>query len=191
MQSCKLNGTKETATGAYEKILHLFFAFPIEEFSLNEIAKRLAIAKTTARQVIKDLEKEGFVKKKVIGKLWQIKAYQSHKYFTTKKIPYNLQLVYESGVIEWIKKNVPEAKATILFGSYRKGDDIATSDIDIAVEIVTEKGQKIIEGKIQAMGYRKDVPVQIHCFSQKKIDANLFANIANGIIIEGFIEVHQ
>ena len=39
------------------------------------------------------------------------------------------------------------------------------------------------------IGYRKNVPVNVHVFSRNKIDLNLFANIANGIILEGFLEV--
>ena len=182
MQKCK--GTAPQAREAYEKIMHFFFAFSKEEFSLNEIAKRLGIAKASANRIIIKLEKEGFLQKKIVGKLWQIQANQSHKYFTTKKIPYNLQLVYESDIRDWITKNIKETKAIILFGSYRKGDDLSTSDLDIAVEIENEQEQEIYEVKIEEMGYRRGIEMHIHCFSRKKIDKNLFANIANGIILE-------
>ena len=191
MQTIKCKGMPPQARDAYEKIVQFFFAFPQEEFSLNEIAKKLVIAKMTANRIVTKLEKEGFLQKKVIGKLWQVHANQSHKYFTTKKIPYNLQLVYESDIREWITKNIKGIKTIIFFGSYRKGDDIRTSDLDIAVEVQNEQEQKIYEVKVEEMGYRKDIQMHIHCFSRKRIDKNLFANIANGIILEGFLEVYS
>jgi predicted nucleotidyltransferase len=85
---------------------------------------------------------------------------------------------------------VPNSRAVVLFGSYRKGDDIETSDIDIAVEVIGDAEMKIMPlGAIPQLGYRKKVPVNIHIFSRNKIDINLFANIANGIVLEGFLEV--
>jgi len=32
--------------------------------------------------------------------------------------------------------------------------------------------------------------VHLHIFSRNKVDLNLFANISNGIILDGFLEVH-
>ena len=77
-----------------------------------------------------------------------------------------------------------------MFGSYRWGTDVEESDIDIAVEVIDNKDMQIIQlGIIEQLGYKKKVPVNLHVFSRNKIDLNLFANIANGIILEGFLEV--
>ena len=40
-------------------------------------------------------------------------------------------------------------------------------------------------------GYRTNVPVNIHLFSEKNINLNLFSNISNGIILDGFLEVKR
>jgi hypothetical protein len=85
---------------------------------------------------------------------------------------------------------VPSAKAIILFGSYRKGDDTEQSDIDIAAEISGNELPKIIElGFLQNHGYRKDVRINLYIFSRNHVDINLFSNIANGIVLTGFLEV--
>ena len=42
---------------------------------------------------------------------------------------------------------------------------------------------------MQALGYRKNIKVNLHVFSRKHIDLNVFANIANGIVLNGFLEV--
>ncbi len=174
---------------AYDKIHAWFFSFPEEEFSLNELAEALEIAKTSAHLVISQLVIDRFLIVSKLGKLWRIKANKEHQWFTTRKIPFNLRIVYESGIIAWVEREIPSARAIILFGSYRKGDDIKTSDLDIAVEISDEKELDIWKVVMERLGYRENIKVNIHLFSRKKIDINLFANIANGIVLKGFLEV--
>ena len=175
---------------AYDKIYAWFFAYPEEGVSLTDLSSQLDIAKTTTNIVVTHLEKEGFLKKEVIGKIWRIQANPRHSHFVTRKIPFNLRLIYESGIIPWVTENIPSFRAIILFGSYRKGEDIPASDIDIAVEITGNSAFKIIERSISQLGYRKNVPVHFHIFSRKNIDVNLFANIANGIVLQGFLEAY-
>ncbi|MCK5043104.1 MAG: nucleotidyltransferase domain-containing protein [Candidatus Aenigmarchaeota archaeon] len=100
-------------------------------------------------------------------------------------------MVYDSGVLQEIYTQIPSPRVIVLFGSYRKGDDTEKSDIDIAVEVIGDEDVQIKElGKISKLGYRKNVTVNIHIFSRNKIDLNLFSNIANGIVLDGFLEVH-
>ena len=177
---------------AYNKALMLYFDFPTLDFTLNNLIKPLKISKTTANLTISRLVKEKFLELKIIGKMWRITCNQTHKYNTYKKIPYHLNLIYESGIIEEIRKKYQSAKAIILFGSYRKGDDNEKSDIDIAVEITGEKFN-LVEFKKIDIGYRRGenkVQVNLHIFSRKSINLNLFSNIANGIVLDGFLEVN-
>ncbi|MBI2574715.1 nucleotidyltransferase domain-containing protein [Candidatus Woesearchaeota archaeon] len=132
--------------------------------------------------------KEGFLDLQRLGKLWRIKANQSHPYFVSEKIPYHLNLVYKSGIVEAVKTRF-NPLAIVLFGSYRKGDDTRESDLDIAVEVIGNKPLEIVElTTIKQFGYREDVKVNLHVFSRNRIDLNVFANIANGIILDGFLE---
>lgn len=174
---------------ARQKILAWFFAYPTNEFTLNELSSAVKVAKTTARSLVLQLTKDKFLNLEKIGILWRIKANQEHHYFTTKKIPYNLNMVYESGIAEAILEKVRAAKAIILFGSYRKGDDTDKSDMDIAVEAIGNKEMEITElGIIKQFGYRKNVKVNMHIFSRSKADLNVFTNIANGIVLYGLLE---
>ncbi|MGM5484337.1 MAG: nucleotidyltransferase domain-containing protein [Nanobdellota archaeon] len=170
------------------KVIEWFFAFPEQEFTLTELVRNLNISKTTANKEVKRLENEGFLKIEVLGNLWRISCNQKHQYNTEKKIPYNLELVYANRITKKIMEKYPNARSVILFGSYRKGDDISTSDLDIAVEFVDCKTSIIEFGKVD-LGYRKDVPVNLTFFSKKNINLNLFTNIANGIVLEGLLEV--
>jgi len=177
---------------AYQKILYWFFSFPNKEIGLSELAKELKISKTTANKKINRLVKEGFLKKEIIGKSWRLSCNTNHIYNKSKKISYNLSMVYESGIVDKIIGRFNNAKAIVLFGSYRKGDDNEKSDIDIAVETLNENGTRIEEFVIiKKFGYRKDVKVNLYIFVRDKVNTNLFSNISNGIVINGFLEVKK
>ena len=180
---------------AYNKVLTFFFSYPNIEISLNELSSKIKMSKITAKRTVAKLIDEGFLMRTIYGRTWIIKCDRDSPYNYSRKIGFNLNMVFEAylnGLRDDIYSAVKNPKAIILFGSYRKGDDIETSDIDLAAEILDEKGTGIIElGKIAEFGYRKNVAVNLHVFCRKNIDNNLFANIANGIVLEGFLEVRS
>jgi len=173
-----------------DKCLVWFYAFPQAKIGLTDLSKAINSSKTSTREIVEELVKSQFITKDVIGKAWLLSANKNHPYFITKKIPYNLSTIYESGILEAVYKTAPSARSIILFGSYRWGTDIEESDIDIAVEVIDDEDLEVHRlGVIKELGYRKNVPVNIHMFSRNKVDLNLFANIANGIVLDGFLEV--
>lgn len=178
---------------AYQNILHWFFSFPNAETGLNDLSSDLKISKTTAKKIISDLVDEGFLNMKIYGKTWRITCNPDHPYNSTAKVSFNLAMVYIAyydGLRDHISKITGNAKSVILFGSYRKGDDNEKSDIDIAAEVADNEEIRIVElGVIPKFGFRENVKVNLHVFSRNKIDLNLFSNIANGIVLEGFLEV--
>jgi len=174
---------------AYNKVMHWFFSYPLKEISLNDLTKLVGISKSTANKVVNKLAQEGFLNINKLGKIWRITCNQQHRYNTTKKISHNLELILESDIIGIILSNFQNPRSITLFGSYRKGDDIETSDIDIAVETLDDDEVKIFSiGKVPQLGYRYNVNVNILKFARSKIDLNLFANIVNGITLYGFLE---
>lgn len=177
-----------------DKCLAWFYAYPRIKIGLSDLAGNINSSKTSTKQVVEHLIEIKFLNRDIIGKAWLLSANQKHSYFITKKIPYNLNMIYESGILEEVYKKIPSpsARAIILFGSFRWGTDIEESDIDIAVEVIGDYDLKIIQiGVIEQLGYRKNVQVNVHIFSRNKIDLNLFANIANGIVLDGFLEVKK
>lgn len=172
-----------------DKCLVWFYAYPRTKIGLTDLARYINSSKTATKQVVESLAQIQFLNKDVIGKAWLLSANQKHPYFIMKKIPYNLNIIYESRVLDAIYKLLPSPRAIILFGSYRWGSDVEDSDIDIAVEVVDNRELQIVRlGEIKQLGYRKNVPVNLHIFSRNKIDLNLFANIVNGIVLDGFME---
>lgn len=185
-----LKGIKvEEIERAYEKTLVWFYAFPRRTIGLTELSEYIKASKTATKQAVVSLIQQEFIFQEVAGRSWILSANQKHPYFKIKKIPYHLDKIYESGILEAIHKNFSHARAIVLFGSYRWGDDVEDSDIDIAVEILGNEEIKIVRlGILEQLGYRKNIPVNLHIFSRNKIDLNLFANISNGIVLEGFLE---
>lgn len=185
----KITSTQSDITAAEIRIRNWFFDFPDKEFSFNEICEQTDTSKTTASIVVQNLIAKGWATKQVIGKLWRLSANMSNMRFKHYKIVHNLELIYGTNVLEYIQTNYPMPRAIVLFGSYRKGDDISTSDIDLAVEIPGTQGIITQEAAIDILGYRKNVKINIHTFSRQTVDINLFNNIANGIVLSGFLEV--
>ncbi|MFH1053726.1 MAG: nucleotidyltransferase domain-containing protein [Candidatus Woesearchaeota archaeon] len=176
---------------SYRKVLYNFFSFPQKSISLNDLSKNIRASKTATKTAVTRLINEGFLKKEVVGNAWRLSADSKDPFMVTRKIPYNLELIYESGIIARVYNKIPEARAIILFGSYRWGTDNEKSDIDIGVEVLGNHPM-IIETLItfDNFGFRKNVRVNLHIFSRTKIDLNLFTNIANGIVLDGLLEVH-
>jgi predicted nucleotidyltransferase len=180
----------QEASESYRKVLRYFFSFPGQPISLNDLSRNIKSSKTSTKAAVMRLIKEGFLKKEVIGNAWRISAEPKNQFAITRKIPYNLEIIYESGVIARVYNKIPEARAIVLFGSYRWGTDNEKSDIDIGVEVLGNKPMRIETLlKFDNLGFRKNVKVNLHIFSRAKIGLNLFTNIANGIVLDGLLEV--
>ena len=176
------------------RIANLFFDFPTKEFTLNETCASTGTSKTTAKKIVESFIQQGLITRKTIGKLWLLSANTKSKSFIRSKIVHNLGLILHVGftgntLIDFIRQRYPQAKSIILFGSYRKGDNTETSDLDIAVEVAGNKDLEIVKFTSFNLGYRKNVLVNIHLFARKNVNLNVFSNIANGIVLDGFLEV--
>ena len=162
-----LKNVKLETNEAYLKILYWFFSFPEKKIGLTELANELKISKATATRKVDRLIKEGFLIKEVIGKAWRLSCNKRHYFNKSKKVSYNLQMIYDSSILQEVYKKVPNAKTIILFGSYRKGDDNEESDIDIAVEVADENSRYIEDfGVIEKFGYRRGTIVNLNAFSR-------------------------
>ncbi|MBS3084259.1 nucleotidyltransferase domain-containing protein [Candidatus Pacearchaeota archaeon] len=175
---------------AKQKVMELFYKFPEKEFSLSDIAKEARVAKANLGVILASLDSIEFIKIEKLAKIWRVKANQENWMFKRAKIVYNLNFIYQSGLIDFLNDSYNNPKAIILFGSFRKGEDTSKSDIDIAIESDEFKEYKTVELK-QLSDLEKAIgrAIQIHEFNRKHVDINVFNNIANGIILYGFLEV--
>lgn len=177
---------------ARQKVQELFYKFPEKEFSLSDIAKEARVSKANLGVILAYLKNMNFIRIEKLTKIWRVKANQESRIFKRTKIVYNLNFIYQSGLVEFLNEVYRNPKAIILFGSFRKGEDLSNSDIDIAIESDEFKEYKTVELK-QLSDFEKKIGriIQIHEFNSKHIDKNLFGNIANGIVLLGFLEVNK
>ncbi len=175
---------------ATQRVLEILMHYPEQEFSLSDLAKEARVAKPHIGKILKELEQLGLITITKLTKIWRIKANQQKLQFMRSKIVYNLNFVYQSGLVEFLNDHFNNPKAIVLFGSFRHGEDISTSDIDIAIE--TEETQEYQTlGLKELVEFEKMIKrhIQIHLFNRKDIDSHVFNNIANGIVLMGFLEV--
>lgn len=174
---------------SFQAVRSWFYAYPDRAIGLSDLSEETRLSKSSVRAAIKRLAKEGSVSIETIGNVWRISA-RASRTFSEAKSAYHLNLIYRSRIVDAIAHKYPNARAIILFGSYRSGEDTEESDIDIAVELTGNDPVRVSSfGAFTRFGYRTDVPVQLTAFTRNAIDINLFNNIANGIVLRGFLEV--
>ncbi len=176
-----------------EKIAALFYKYPYTEFTLSEIAEEAGVSKSMTSSILGGLAAAGFIVLERLGKkLWRIRANNESFQFKKWKTISNLAAVYDSYIVEFLDHHFGHPKAIILFGSFRSGEDEKDSDIDIAVETVEDRKLEIIRledfKEIESALERK---IRVHVFNRKHMDMGLFNNIANGIVLYGFLEVNK
>ena len=155
-----------------------------EKFSQREIAKILNVSPTAVSNSIKKLKDDNLIRLEKTKTINFIYFNNTDKRATEIKRVENLKNIYISGVSDYFEKELPGG-TIILFGSYSRGEDVNTSDIDIAVierknkMINIEKYENILKRKINVNFYN----------SWKDIDKHLRNNILNGILLHGGIEL--
>ena len=162
------------------KVLEVFLKEPTSTHFIKEISRKIKIAPTSVRINIKQLFKAKLIK---VQKSRPFDGYvadrENDKFLFYKRI-YNLYSLYS--LKELIIESI-QPKAIVLFGSYSKGEDIETSDIDIIVlsklkkEINFEKFEKDLGRKINVIFIDK----------LEKLDKNIRIKAINGIVLYGEI----
>ena len=177
---------------AITRVYNLLFKYPEKEFSLSDIAREAGVAKANLGKILDELFKLEIITIEKLSKIWRVKANLQNWNYIKNKIVYNLNFIYNSGLVEFLGAHFNNPKSIILFGSFRKGDDISTSDIDIAIESDLAKDYKI-HGLRELTDFERTIrrKIQIHEFNRKSIDKGLFNSIANGIVLMGFLEVNK
>ncbi len=169
------------------KVAGIFFEEPSINHYLIEISRKSGLAHTSVKNYLTLLKKEGLIKeiieKKGKRKFPEYKADLESFSYKMEKKTYNLSEIYNCGIIAEVRdKCMP--RSIILFGSYAKGEDIESSDIDLFIEsrkqvLSLEKFQKTLKRKIQ-----------LHFNSNfKEYPKELKNNIINGNILYGYLEV--
>jgi predicted nucleotidyltransferase len=159
-----------------QKVAHEVFLRPTEERSIRDIAKLTKLSPATVSKICKELEEQKITLSRQIAKSKLIRAFlESAEYKFYKRLA-NIES------LKWVLDDLVKHKplAIILYGSYSKGDDTESSDIDLAI-IGTEF-------KLPLDKYEKQLNRKLHLMfftSESKIPSNLKSNIQNGTVLSG------
>ena len=149
------------------RVLEVFALEPMRIHYIKEIAKKIELAPTSVKLHIKYLLQNGIVLKKK-GEIFSgYIANRDNSDFVFYKKIINLIKLKESGLLNFLIESV-YPNAVVLYGSYARGEDIETSDIDLL--IITKAKKRIEVGKFEIILKRK-----IHLIIEenlKKLDLN-------------------
>lgn len=175
--------TKDIKTAIKE----YFFINPNSKLRVREIERTLKLSLPSVIRYCKELEKENILSIFKTGNVVFYTADRSSEKFTLEKKLFNIKQIYESTIIDYIRKELSNP-SIILFGSFAKGEDTQESDIDIYLETPSNK-------KINLERFEKTFKRKIQIFQHKNLkgiqNPHLSNNIINGIILNGFIEVFK
>ena len=167
-----------------ERIKGYFFMNPTAKLRVRQMERELNLPLPSVIRYCKDLEKEGILRKESVSNIIAYSADRNSKKFLIAKRLFNINLIFESGLIEHMVTEYFNP-VIVLFGSYSKGEDTEDSDIDLYIEtpkkqeFSLKKFEKILGRRIQVFNYRKIKEVPNHHLSN---------NIINGVTLNNFLE---
>jgi len=173
-----------------DKILELFLREPEREFYVREIAKLVGKSPTTVSKYLKEYEKKGILKSEEKFNHLLFRANSESSKFKQMKVNYNIELLRNSGMVDFLGEKFNTPSAIVLFGSFARGEDREKSDVDILVvsskkgSIDLKKYEKKIGNEIQLFIYSKNDLEKL-----KKSNKELINKFVNGIVLEGFLEI--
>lgn len=178
---CKLKLTR-----LQEDILRFLFIKAGKSFNARNIARALEVSQPAISKALPLLKKEGFIKvyKDKESKRLSIELNRDNQKIMVLKRAENLKMLYQSDLVQFLEDKFP-GTTIILFGSYSRGDDDATSDIDIAII-----GSKEKETNLKSYEEKLGRKIILNFYqSLKGMHNELKENLCNGIILTGGIRL--
>ena len=162
------------------RVLEVFFKEPTTIHFIREIGREIKLAPTSVRIIISNLLKQELIKSKKSKPFKGYIANRENDAFLFYKKAYNLLSLYE------LKNLITDSlhpKSITLFGSYSRGEDVETSDIDILIvsNVKKELNFPNIEKKL-----KRKINIMV-IESLKELDPLIIKKIYNGIMLYGEI----
>lgn len=171
-------------TTLQEEIFRLLCLKAGKKLSQREIAKILGVSPTAVANSLTKIKDENVIKIEKNRSMNLVSFNRDERKAIELKRVENLRNIYSSGLAHYLEE-IFHGRAIILFGSYSRGEDTTTSDIDIAIigtkgkNIELDRFEKILEREIIINYYK----------SLKEIHPDLKLNILSGILLAGVIEL--
>ncbi len=165
------------------KVMELFFKFPYSSFHIREIARLTELSSTGIIKIIRKLKKEDLLISKKAKMVEEVSPNFDGRFVLVKRL-YNIYSLTDSGLLVYLKKFYELPQAIILFGSYSNGTDSEKSDIDLAI---LSKKKDIPDLTIYEKRLKRKI--SLHLIDLDKTSNEFKNTLANGVIVEGYIEL--
>lgn len=167
----------------------VFFDEPSKDHYLKEISRKADLSHTSVKKHLESLKEDSIIRKEEekrgqrIYPIYKAKG-DGEDFRKAKKIDM-IHRLENSGLLEELEE-VLSPDCIVLFGSTSRGEDIEESDIDLFVQ-----GK---EKEIKLSKYEKKLnrDIELHLNPDfTSYPEELKTNIANGIVLRGFLEVFK
>jgi len=160
---------------------------PTVKLRVRQIERTIKVPLPSAIRYVKELENEGILRKENIVNITVYSADRvSGNYLLEKKL-FNLKEIHYSGIVDHLIEQYGNPPI-ILFGSYSRGEDIESSDIDLFIQTPSKK-------QVNLRKFETKLQRSIQLFKYKLLhnikNKNLSNNIINGLPLNEFIEVYR
>lgn len=175
-----------------DSLLKYFFENLNREYHVRELAKFTKKSPTTISKHLSKLKKDGVLKSEKRHHHLFFRANTDSPLFRDLKLADNLHRLRQSGLIDFLTEEFNHPEAILLFGSYRKAEDLPRSDIDILIITPVKK-------ELDLSRYEKKLghAVQLFLHSNQSLEKmktrnkELLNNFVNGFMIEGYWELFK
>jgi predicted nucleotidyltransferase len=169
------------------KIREYFFLNPTTKLRVRQIERVVKVPLPSAIRYTKELVANGILKITEIAGIKLFSADRKSTQFLLEKKLFNIKNLFDQSLVSYLINEFSNP-TIVVFGSYIKGEDIESSDIDLYIETPSKK--KVVLNK-----FEKKLQRNIQLFKHKKIteikNKNLINNILNGLTINGFLEAYK
>lgn len=165
-------------------VFEIFVDEPLKIHYIKEISRKINLAPTSVRKHLQELEKQNLIIKKRGERFFGYAANRENEDFLFYKKLSNIIKIKESEVLEFLIRTL-YPQAIILYGSYLRGEDIESSDIDL---LIVSKTKKTLEVK----NFEKILKRGIHILIEtniKKLTPELKSEIINGLVLYGYLKI--
>lgn len=118
-----------------QKIKEHFLTNPTSKLRVRNIEKTLKLPLPSVIRYCKELRTEGILTTINIENVTFYTAERANKIYRLEKKLFNLKSIYNSGLIEYLKTELSNP-VIVVFGSFSKGEDTETSDIEDRKSVV-------------------------------------------------------
>lgn len=160
------------------KVLEVFFQEPTTLHFIKEIARKVQLAPTSVRQHINALLNEGLIVRKKGTPFNGFTGNRENENFLFFKKVYNLYSLNE--LMNYI---IAQTHPSVLafFGSYARGEDVESSDIDIIA--VTKGKREVSIGKYETALQRKINILVVERIN--KLEREIRKKVMSGMVLYG------